>query len=248
MSTINAEIMKYEIPYDQLQIIGLSATMVDALPESVKTSLTSGELTPLILLRREMENGVVLSMPMKLRMDDTPDGGSRLLIYPMNTELKNSLNLSEKDFRSLKEGDIINVAGTLHQRDPETNCIVSKREKQLELDRRIAELEKVRDIELGTEQKNQLKEGKPVELNVGGEKVTVGLDLRDKDHFKTLKGDMQEWKRQQEIDYDIAHPEFVGLVQTDQNRWEKQMVSKEGLNSQTLKEQPAQTRSSGMRI
>ena len=39
---------------------------------------------------------------------------------------------------------------------------------------------------------------------------------------------MKEWDRQQKIKFDIEHPEYVGLVQTDQNRWEyKQIVDKQ---------------------
>ena len=221
---------------------------VDALPEDVKQTLTSGGLTPLLSFKREMDNGVSVLIPFKLQIQQDDAGKEKLVIYPMNRNFINSINLAADEFKKLKDGKVILSDNKYIQRDPETNCILMKPTRQLEVEKRLAEIEKVKDIELGALQKDRIKEGKPVELNVGGEKVTVGLDLRDKDHFKTLKGDMQEWKRQQEIDYDIAHPEFVGLVQTDQNRWEKQMVSKEGLNSQTLKEHPAQTRSSGMRI
>ena len=59
---------------------------------------------------------------------------------------------------------------------------------------------------------------------------------------------MNEWNRQKQIEYDIAHPEFVGLVQTERNRWEYQQIKKEGLNSQSIKESPAQSRSSSMRL
>ena len=85
-------------------------------------------------------------------------------------------------------------------------------------------MEKVNDIELGTQQKQQVREGKPVELNVGGEKVSVGIDLREPQGFKIVKGDLREWERQQKLRYDDLHPEYMGLVMTDKNRWEYQKV------------------------
>ena len=71
------------------------------------------------------------------------------------------------------------------------------------------------DIELGTQQKQQVREGKPVELNVGGEKVSVGIDLKEPQGFRIVNGDMKEWERQQKLRYDEQHPEFIGLVMTD---------------------------------
>jgi hypothetical protein len=85
-------------------------------------------------------------------------------------------------------------------------------------------MEKVKDIELGTSQKEAAREGKLVELNVGNEKVTVGVDLHEPQGFKIVNGDMDEWKRQTAIRYDIDHPEVMGYVQTDRNRWEYQQL------------------------
>lgn len=239
--------MKYEIPYEQLELIGITPDLFDSLPDKVKSQLLDGELTPIVCVKKEV-NGSIVEVPMKLRMEDNGMGHNDLVVYPLNAQLKNSMNISMLSFQRLEQGEVINVNGQYMQRDPETNCILKIKDKDLDIEKKLAEFEKIKDIELGVEQKNQIKEGKPVELNVGGEKVSVGLDLRDRDHFKTLKGDMDEWNRQKQIDYDIAHPEFVGLVQTDRNRWEYQQILKEGLNSQSIKESPAQSRSSSMKL
>ena len=63
-----------------------------------------------------------------------------------------------------------------------------------------------------------------MELNVGGEKVTVGIDLKEPQGFKVVQGDMKEWERQQKLKYDELHPEYIGLVMTDKNRREYQQV------------------------
>ena len=66
-----------------------------------------------------------------------------------------------------------------------------------------------------------------MELEVGDQKVTVGVDLREPVGFKVMQGDMEEWKRQQAILYDDAHEGYMGYVQTDENRWEyKQVVDR----------------------
>ena len=88
-------------------------------------------------------------------------------------------------------------------------------------------MEKINDIQLGINQKNAIKEGKAVELEIGHEKVSVGVDLKEPQGFKIVKGDLFEWERQQKIRYDIVNAGFMGYVLTDQNRWEyKQVVNK----------------------
>lgn len=241
--------MKYRIPYNELAIVGLSKEMVDSMPDEFKEKLQNGEFTQLVILSKSNKDRRI-DEPVKMQMQLTPDGKSQqLVLYPMNAEPYNTHGLKIEDFEALKKGSVIKLGADKYlQLEPETNVIIEKNSKQLDLDKKISELEKVKDIELGMEQKNQMREGKPVELNVGGEKVTVGLDLKAKEGFVSLNGDMNEWKRQQEIIYDILHPEYVGLVQTDENRWEQHIVKKEGLQTATLKERPAQTKSASMHL
>ena len=111
-------------------------------------------------------------------------------------------------------------------------------------------MEKVNDIELGTQQKQQVREGKPVELNVGGEKVSVGIDLREPQGFKIVKGDLREWERQQKLRYDDLHPEYMGLVMTDKNRWEYQTVVYNDSKERSIRLDPdwKNERGSGMKL
>ena len=61
-------------------------------------------------------------------------------------------------------------------------------------------------------------------VEVRGEKVSVGVDLKEPQGFKVIQGDLKEWERQQKLRYDEQHPEYLGLVMTDKNRWEYQQV------------------------
>lgn len=236
------------LPLKQFERIGMSADSIKALPDDVKDRLLSGELTPLINVKKQMANGVIVEMPMKLKMEINSQGKDVLMGFPINVNVINDLRLDPNSLSRLRSGDILLLNNTYIQFDPETNSFLRAKEKDLQIERRLADFEKVNDIQLGLEQKKQVRDGKPVELNVGNESVCVGLDLRDTQHFRTLKGDMENWKRQKEIEYDIKHPEYVGIIQTDKNRWEKMIVEKEGFSSQRLKSSPLQTQTSGMKM
>ena len=140
------------------------------------------------------------------------------------------------------------------QLDQETKSLLKRDIKTVELEKRMDELEHVKDITLGQNQRQAIREGKPVELEVGDTKVTVGVDLKQNSGFKSIDGDMGEWKRQQEIKWDMANPGAMGYWQTDENRWEfkqtqekyKMPESKKEEKSKTVKEDARQTIHFGM--
>lgn len=240
--------MKHEIPYEQLQVIGLSKEVVDTLPEDFMRKLREGELTPIIQLRKISEDGTrEAEMPVKLRLSGN---NGELEVYPLNSQLRNTINVSPESFRRLEEGEVLNIRGEYIQRDPETNCIMKVKEKDAQYEQRLADLEKISDIELGLKQKEQIREGKPVELSVGGQPVVIGVDLRERDHFRELAGNMKDWDYQKKIEYDIAHPEYVGLVQTDKNRWEYQQIVMSQSNEREMKVHQSQDerKSNGMKL
>ncbi len=106
-----------------------------------------------------------------------------------------------------------------------------------------AELDRERNkvLNLTQQEAERLARGEVIQkaINVNGEKTqqylqldpetksvihTVGIDLKEQQGFKLIKGDMMEWERQQKLRYDEIHPEYLGLVMTDKNRWEYQKV------------------------
>lgn len=224
------------LPYEKLALLGIDRQKADLLPHDVKEKLVKGEVTPLLQVSIDTGNGNRVTMPLKLQMAQDKNGQIMLIAYPVRAELEldknNSLKLSKPEMERLSRGDVlqkaldINGEKTQHylQLDPETKAIIHRRVTEVQIEKKLKDMEKVNDIELGTQQKQQVREGKPVELNVGGEKVSVGIDLREPQGFKVVKGDMKEWERQQKIQYDNIHPEYLGLVMTDKNRWEYQKV------------------------
>lgn len=233
--------------------IDIARDEVKGWPDDFRNTLASGALSPLILLHLEYpENTFVF--PAKLRIGlNEKTGQQELFIYGVKKDpLSTSFELDPKQLERALKGDVIlysdNKGEYVIQYDKETNNMLKVPYKDIRFEEKLNSVDKILDIELGKEQKQRIREGKPVTLNVGGEDVTVGVDLKSPNAFKQLKGDMKEWERQKAIEYDIAHPEYLGLVKTVQNRWEYQQIQLHGMEAPKLKEAPQQVKAAGMKI
>lgn len=224
------------MPYMQLERLGINREAAHALPEDFKTRLCNGELTPLVRVVLTASNGTKVAIPLRLQLTGDLDNNPNLKVYPAKADLSerttSAIGLSPYESDRLRQGQVIlkaiekdGLKKTMFlQLDPETKSVIAKNLTDVKINNVVQNIEKIKDIQLGTQQKQQALEGKPIELNVGGEKVSVGVDLREPQGFKIMKGDMEEWNRQKQMKYDIVHPEYIGLVQTDKNRWEYQQV------------------------
>lgn len=224
------------LPYEKLAVLGIDREKADLLPQEVKERLVSGEVTPLMRVSISAQNGEVISLPLKLQLTADKNGNPALIAYPVRAELEvernKVLRLTEQEAVRLRNGEVLQKAVEVNgektqqylQLDPETKSVIHRKVTDIQLEQKLKDMEKVNDIELGTQQKQQVREGKPIELNVGGERVSVGVDLKEPQGFKVINGDMKEWERQQKLRYDEQHPEYLGLVMTDKNRWEYQKV------------------------
>ena len=202
---------------------------VRSMPKEIKEKLLNGELTPLLEIRDQLDNGIIATMPVKLRLQRSEDGKAVLKAYPVSKDIVSDLKLTDKEQKQLQAGEVI----TKDVREGNLKRDV----KQAEIDKRMDELEHVKNITLGQNQRQAIREGKPVELEVGDTKVTVGVDLRQNSGFKAIDGDMGEWKRQQEIKWDMANPGAMGYWQTDENRWEYKQVQEKYKASEAKKEE-----------
>jgi len=250
------------LPYEKLGLIGIDREKADKLPQEVKEKLISGEVTPLLQVSIAINNGGVITLPLKLQMVADKEGQPALMAYPVNATLDenrdNVLKLTPEERDRLSKGDVIQKAIDINgekiqqylQLDPETKSVIHKRITEIQIEQKLKDMEKVNDIELGTQQKQAVREGKPMELNVGGEKVTVGIDLKEPQGFKVVQGDMREWERQQKLKYDDLHPEYIGLVMTDKNRWEYQQVVDRDSRERAIKLAPTKDKghSSGLKM
>ena len=202
------------LPYDKLAMLGIDRGKAESLPQEIKDKLASGEVTPLVQVSISAMNGEIITLPLKLQVVADRNGNPALLAYPvraaLETERNKALGLTEQEAERLRRGEVIQKTVDVDggktrqylQLDPETKSVIHRKVTDNGIEQKLRDMEKVNDIELGTRQKQQVREGKPVELNVGGE----------------------EWERQQKIRYDELHPEFYGFVQTEKNSWEYRKV------------------------
>lgn len=251
-----------QLPYEKLALLGIDREKADRLPQEFHQKLVDGEVTPLMQVSITARNGNVITLPLKLQMALDQTGQAVLIAYPvrkaLDEEKVRELRLTTNEVERLRKGDVLQKAVDVNgektqqylQLDPETKSIIQRKVNDIKVEQRIKDMEKVNDIELGTQQKQQVRDGKPAELNVGGEKVTVGIDLKEPQGFRVVKGDMKEWERQQKLRYDEVHPEYVGLVQTDKNRWEYQKVVERQETERVINLDPdrKRDRSSGMKM
>ena len=232
------------LPYEKLAVLGIDREKADSLPQEVKEKLASGEVTPLLQVSISARNGDIITLPLKLQLTTDQQGNPALMAYPVRAVLEKERNqvlrLTEQEAERLNKGEVIQKAVEVNgektqqylQLDPETKSVIHRR---------------VTDVQL--EQKQQVREGKPIELNVGGEKVSVGVDLKEPQGFKVIQGDMKEWERQQKLRYDEQHPEYLGLVMTDKNRWEYQQVVDKQSQERALKlHAPKAEQSKGLKL
>lgn len=249
------------LPYEKLAVLGIDREKADSLPQEVKEKLASGEVTPLLQVSISARNGDLITLPLKLQLVSDKYGNPALMAYPVRAVLEKERNqvlcLTEQEAERLKKGEVIQKAVEVNgektqqylQLDPETKSVIHRRVTDVQLEQKLKDMEKVNDIELGMQQKQQVRERKPIELNVGGEKVSVGVDLKEPQGFKVIQGDMKEWERQQKLRYDEQHPEFLGLVMTDKNRWEYQQVVDKQSQERALKlHAPKAEQSKGLKL
>ena len=225
--------LEEEIPYEKMEKLGIGRTQLLKMPRDILEPLMNGRITPLIMTNYKAENGKVISMPMKLQLVRDESGTVNLMTYQVRKEMeRGQVRLSNKEAEKLKEGGVLRKELRTDgirkmkyiQLDRETNSLMIREAASIRISDRLRNVEKLKDIELGTNQKQAVMEGKPVELSVGDQKVTVGVDLREPHGFKVVNGDMNEWERQMKIKYDHEHEGFMGYVLTDENRWEYQKV------------------------
>jgi hypothetical protein len=221
-----------EIPFEKFEKLGISKQDFLAMPKELADTVVNGRVTPLMNTRIHAENGKVIEMHMKLQLTRDDNGNVLLQTYPMRKQIDNAYNLTDRELKKVEEGNVIKKEVTedgekkvkFIQLDQETKSLISRNVATVKLANKLLDMEKINDIELGANQKQAAQEGKPLELNVGDQKVTVGVDLREPQGFKIVNGDMKEWERQMKIKYDEEHEGFMGYVQTDENRWEYRQV------------------------
>ena len=250
--------LEEEIPYDKLEKLGISRRAFLSIPKDLVDPIINGKVSPILKAHIKAKNGKTMEIPMKIQLSRDDDGSIKLLTYQRTKQIQNDFELTPRELERVKNGEVIRKEleedgirkMKFIQLDCETNALIPKSVARVRIAEKLRDMEKIKDIELGANQKQAAQEGKPIQLNVGDQPVTVGVDLREPQGFKVVNGDMEEWNRQKKIKYDLEHEGYMGYVQTDENRWEYQkfvdkQTNKESVQTTLKKEEK---KSSGLKL
>ena len=193
--------MKTEpVPFDKFAKIGIYPKDLMRMPKDLRDSILSGELSPLMRVNVPVGDNSAVSIPMKIQLAYDKHGKLQLLTYQIHRDLDNNLKLNDTELERVRKGSVIQKEfqedGKRKMRyvqlDKETNSLMYRDVATVKFEEKLREVDKIKDIGLGIAQKEALVSGKPVELEVGDQKVTVGVDLREPVGFKVMQGDMEE--------------------------------------------------------
>ena len=228
-----------EMPWEELKKLGLTEEQFLDLPKDSIDRIMTGNLSPLMKMKFVDDKGNALKIPESMRISQNEDGivptKFRLVrdadgkvhvqLYPKRNEIDLVLGettITREQFEQLKNQQsvrtVIRKDGKDEmcyvQLDNDLNILHMAREKDIAIPNAIG------DVTIGTEIEQRLREGKPVELEVGDTKVTVGVDLNARNGFRVVDGDMDLWKQRKLEQWDRLTPGVNGYWKTSENGWE----------------------------
>ena len=144
-----------DIPYKELELIGISKKQIWSLDKANITALLSGKRTCLLDLSFHDNNGEEISMKGKISLYWKDSNNAGVKIHPVRPEIMNDINLKPKELERLQDNEIItktiNNEKYLVQLDPETNELLKTKIKSISIPSNI------KGVELDKQQKETLK-------------------------------------------------------------------------------------------
>jgi hypothetical protein len=179
-----------DLPYAQFEKLGLGRKEVLNMRPEDLASLLQGNRTSLLTFSVELTGGQRFETDAKLSLFRNPDNSLSLQVHPVRAQVKNDIGASPEELGQLRKGGILvrdhialNGEREPHffQLDRETNEILRARVRDFIVPSTI------RDVVLSPDQKEQLRQGRTIELEAkGGAAVTrARVDLNEPRGFRT---------------------------------------------------------------
>lgn len=181
-----------KLPLEDFKRLGMDKDAVMSLPQSTLKALLSGNRTSLIRFEKVPIRGMgAFSMDAKLSLQVNKVGKLKLFVHPVQTQLKNSFDLTDTELKhlqtsesgfvpklvSLKDGSLTEALITY---DKSTNELVAIKRDNLKAP------DQINGTTLSDEQKRSFISGKPVEikndqfqLNPNNEQGISGKSLKN---------------------------------------------------------------------
>jgi len=244
-----------ELPFEDFRKIGISRDLLINMPKALIKPLMTGQMTQFFELKVSNAHGLEMSVPARLRMERDSNGKAQLKVYPIHREIKNDLGLTKRQIEQLKDGKTIRANVV---KDGKQTLYYAKLDRLSNgiLRAKVDDVAKsvpraINGVELGRDQVQRLRDGNLIEMTVGKDKITAGVDLSSPTGFNVVKGDNRDWDMQQKIRWDMDNPGAVGYWQTTENGWQQLKVKEheQGLDRQPEQIQPKKEhRSAGIHL
>ena len=231
-----------EMPWKQLEKLGITEEKFLDFPKDSIDRIMTGNTSPLMKMKFVDNDGNAMKVPeslnvfqneegivpTKFRLLREANGKVRVELMPRRNELNLMLGetaITKEQLERLKNQESVRTAIRKFgkdemcyvQLDSELNILQMTNEKEVIIPNAIG------DVTIGTEIEQRLREGKPVELEVGDTKVTVGVDLNARNGFRVVEGDMDLWKQRKLEQWDRITPGVKGYWRTTENGWDYEL-------------------------
>ena len=231
-----------QMPWEELKQIGLTEEKFLDLPKDSIDRILTGNLSPLMKMKFVDKEGNALPVPESMKLSQNEDGvvpakfrlvkdeqgNVHVQLMPKKSEVDlrvGESQISKAELARMKDQESVLTTVRKNgkdekcylQLDSSLNIIQMVREKDVIIPNAIG------DVTIGEKQAQQIRDGKPVELEVGDTKVTVGIDLNDRNGFRIVEGDMDEWKQKKLEQWDRITPGIKGYWKTSENGWEYEL-------------------------
>ena len=215
-------IKKEEIPFDELEKVGISKSAFLALPKQVVDAMMRGQHGPLMTITvTSPSSGQKYNIDAKLRFARLDNGKVALMETPRTMRIKDEFNLPKSDIDELQNRKtivrVVEKDGEKEKRflqlDPETNSVMSVPVDEVHIPSDIT-------TSLLTSQMTAIYLGEPVETMNAGRLAVIGIDLNSAFGYRLHEGDLEDWYETKLMAWDKAEPGVKGFWSTSENAWQ----------------------------
>ena len=178
---METKISPEELPYSQFKKLGMDKETVLNMPKSDLQKLLRGDKTDIMDLK--LNDNSRIPSEVKLSLIRESDNSIKLLVHPYRKEILNEFSLDKEQMKILKNGG--SVEGMAKAKNGEIKPHIFQLDKDLNEIMKVTKdsiriPDKINDIKLTNEQKEQIASGKSVSIEgKNGSTTKVELNLND---------------------------------------------------------------------
>lgn len=179
-----------DLPYAQFEKLGLTKkNVLEMRPEDL-ASLLSGNRTSLLTFSVDLGTGQRFEADAKLSLYRNPDNSLSLQVHPVRAQVKNDIGATPEELERLKKGELLIKDHTALNGEKEPHYIQLDRETNEILRARVRDFAvptAIKEVVLGPDQREQLRQGRTIELKAkdGQELIRARVDLSQPRGFTT---------------------------------------------------------------